>query len=235
MNMKTIALAVLGFGMTSVSLAADPVPASVLSTDLDKLSYSVGVDLGKNFKRQSVDIKPDVMAQGMQDVLSGKTLLLTDDEMKEVVTKFQQQIMAKRAAEASKLALENKTKGEAFLADNKAKPGVVTLPSGLQYKILTKGTGPKPSKDDTVTVEYTGKLLDGSVFDSTAKSGGKPAELKLNQVIPGWTEALQLMPVGSTWEIYVPGGLAYGERSIGNLIGPNATLIFNIHLIGIKK
>nr|8BK5_A Chain A, Peptidyl-prolyl cis-trans isomerase [Legionella pneumophila] len=134
----------------------------------------------------------------------------------------------------NKKADENKVKGEAFLTENKNKPGVVVLPSGLQYKVINSGNGVKPGKSDTVTVEYTGRLIDGTVFDSTEKTG-KPATFQVSQVIPGWTEALQLMPAGSTWEIYVPSGLAYGPRSVGGPIGPNETLIFKIHLISVKK
>ena len=154
--------------------------------------------------------------------------------MKDILSKFQKDIMEKRAAETNKKASENKEKGLAFLAENKKKPGVVSLPSGLQYKIITPGTGLKPTKEDFVTVEYTGHLINGDVFDSTEKTG-KPATFKLSQVIPGWTEALQLMPAGSTWEVYIPSNLAYGERNVGGAIGPNETLVFNVHLIEVKK
>jgi FKBP-type peptidyl-prolyl cis-trans isomerase FklB len=166
--------------------------------------------------------------------MTGGTLLLTEQQMKDVLNKFQKDLMAKRTAEFNKKSEENKTKGDAFLIQNKAKSGVVTLADGLQYKIITTGKGAKPTKEDTVTVEYKGQLINGEVFDSTEKSG-KPATFKLSQVIPGWTEALQLMTAGSTWEIYVPANLAYGSRSVGGPIGPNETLIFNIHLISVKK
>ena len=154
--------------------------------------------------------------------------------MKDTLSKFQKDLMAKHAAQFDKQASENKAKGDAFLLANKAKAGVATLASGLQYKIITPGNGAKPAKEDEVTVEYTGKLIDGTVFDSTDKAG-KPATFKVSQVIPGWTEALQLMPAGSTWEIYVPANLAYGARNVGGPIGPNETLIFNVHLISVKK
>jgi FKBP-type peptidyl-prolyl cis-trans isomerase FklB len=229
MKIKLVAVAV-SLAM-STAIAATDIP---LNTDVDKLSYSIGSDLGKNFKRQGIDVNPSVMAKGIQDGMSGGTLLLTDEQMKDVLTKFQKDLMAKRSADFNKKADENKSKGEAFLAQNKAKKDVVTLADGLQYKIITAGTGQKPGKEDTVTVEYTGRLIGGEVFDSTDKSG-KPATFKLSQVIPGWTEALQLMPAGSTWEIYVPSNLAYGSRSVGGPIGPNETLIFNIHLISVKK
>ena len=228
MKIKLVAVA-LGLVMSTSINAAD-----ALKSDLDKLSYSIGTDLGKNFKSQGIEVNPAVLADGIKDGMSGATLKLTDDQMKDVLTKFQKDLMEKRTAEFNKKAEENKVKGEAFLAKNKSKEGVVTLPSGLQYKIVKNGTGAKPSKDDNVTVEYKGTLMSGEVFDSTEKTG-KPATFKLSQVIPGWTEALQLMPVGSTWEIYVPSNLAYGQRSVGGPIGPNETLIFNIHLISAKK
>lgn len=229
MKMKLVAAAVMGLAM-STAIAAD----TALATDKDKLSYSIGVDLGKNFKTQGIDISPDALAKGMQDSMAGTPLALNEQQMKDVLSKFQKDLMAKRSTEFNKKADENKAKGEAFLVSNKTKAGVVVLPSGLQYKIVDAGTGAKPSKADTVTVEYTGTLIDGTVFDSTQKTG-KPATFQVTQVIPGWTEALQLMPAGSTWEIYVPSDLAYGPRSVGGPIGPNETLIFKIHLLSVKK
>lgn len=230
MKMKLAAVAVLGLSMSTALFAVD----ASLSTDLDKLSYSVGIDLGKNLKRQGIEINPTVMAKGIQDGMAGGAMLMTEQEMKDTLSKFQKDLMAKRAAMMDQKAESNKKAGEAFLSANKSKAGVVTLPSGLQYKIITPGTGTKPAKEDEVTVEYTGHLIDGTVFDSTDKAG-KPATFKVSQVIPGWTEALQLMPAGSTWEIYVPSNLAYGPRSVGGPIGPNETLIFSVHLISVKK
>ncbi|AEW51083.1 TPA: FKBP-type peptidyl-prolyl cis-trans isomerase [Legionella pneumophila] len=231
MKMKLVTAAVMGLAMSTAMAATD---ATSLATDKDKLSYSIGADLGKNFKNQGIDVNPEAMAKGMQDAMSGAQLALTEQQMKDVLNKFQKDLMAKRTAEFNKKADENKVKGEAFLTENKNKPGVVVLPSGLQYKVINAGNGVKPGKSDTVTVEYTGRLIDGTVFDSTEKTG-KPATFQVSQVIPGWTEALQLMPAGSTWEIYVPSGLAYGPRSVGGPIGPNETLIFKIHLISVKK
>ncbi|KTD35924.1 macrophage infectivity potentiator (Mip) [Legionella nautarum] len=238
MKMRLVAAAAMSLAM-STTIAANATATSTpsaasLSTDTDKLSYSIGADLGKNFKKQGIDISPAAMAKGLQDGMSGGQLLLTEEQMKEVLNKFQKELMMKRSAEFNKKSEENKSKGEAFLKDNKSKDGVVSLPSGLQYKILEKGDGAKPAKDDTVTVEYTGRLINGQVFDSTEKTG-KPATFKVSQVIPGWTEALQLMPSGSTWEVYIPSDLAYGPRSVGGPIGPNETLIFKIHLISVKK
>ncbi|MFI4919624.1 MAG: FKBP-type peptidyl-prolyl cis-trans isomerase N-terminal domain-containing protein [Legionellales bacterium] len=231
MKMKLVTAAVLGLAMSTAMAAPD---AASLATDKDKLSYSIGADLGKNFKTQGIEINSEALAKGMQDGLSGAQLILTEAQMKEVLNKFQKDLMAKRASEFSKKSEDNKAKGEAFLIENKAKKDVVVLPSGLQYKIIEAGKGAKPAKTDTVTVEYTGHLIDGTVFDSTEKTG-KPATFQVSQVIPGWTEALQLMPAGSTWEIYVPSGLAYGPRSVGGPIGPNETLIFKIHLISGTK
>ncbi|HGF0826775.1 TPA: macrophage infectivity potentiator Mip [Legionella pneumophila] len=231
MKMKLVTAAVMGLAMSTAMAVTD---ATSLATDKDKLSYSIGADLGKNFKNQGIDVNPEAMAKGMQDAMSGAQLALTEQQMKDVLNKFQKDLMAKRTAEFNKKADENKVKGEAFLTENKNKPGVVVLPSGLQYKVINSGNGVKPGKSDTVTVEYTGRLIDGTVFDSTEKTG-KPATFQVSQVIPGWTEALQLMPAGSTWEIYVPSGLAYGPRSVGGPIGPNETLIFKIHLISVKK
>ncbi|WP_133127140.1 FKBP-type peptidyl-prolyl cis-trans isomerase [Legionella nagasakiensis] len=231
MKMKLVAAAVMGLAMSTTMAATD---ASSLNTEVDKLSYSIGIDLGKNFKRQGIDISPEAMVQGLQDGMSGNKQLLTEQQMKDVLTKFQRDLMAKRTAEYNKKAEDNKKKGEEFLEQNKSKEGVVSLPSGLQYKIIKSGDGQKPGKEDTVTVEYTGRLINGEVFDSTEKTG-KPASFKLSQVIPGWTEALQLMPAGSVWEVYVPADLAYGSRSVGGPIGPNETLIFKIHLLSVKK
>ena len=231
MKMKMVAVAVLGLAMSTAMAANDATP---LSTDKDKLSYSIGADLGKNFKAQGIDINPEALSKGIQDGMLGTQLILTEQQMKDVLNKFQKDLMAKRSSEFNKKSDENKSKGESFLTANKTKPGVVVLPSGLQYKVVDAGTGAKPGKSDNVTVEYTGHLIDGTVFDSTEKTG-KPATFQVSQVIPGWTEALQLMPAGATWEIYVPSALAYGARSVGGPIGPNETLIFKIHLISVKK
>lgn len=229
MKMKQIAAMVIGLTLSAAGMAD-----TTLNNDLDKLSYSIGADLGKNFKKQGIDINPSAMAQGLQDGMKGGPLLMTDDQMKDVLNTFQKDLMAKRNDEFNKKAEANKAKGDAFLSENKGKDGVVTLPSGLQYKIIEAGKGSKPGKEDTVTVDYTGTLIDGQIFDSSEKTG-KPAVFKVSQVIPGWTEALQLMPSGSTWEVYVPASLAYGARSIGGAIGPNETLVFKIHLISVKK
>lgn len=228
--------------ITALSLSASAVWAAETSTsdavnamnEKDKVSYSIGVDLGKHLKKQGIEISPEYFSKGIQDGINEGATLLTEQQMKDTLNEFQKKMMTKRMAEMDKQSEVNKKAGEAFLKDNKAKPGVVTMPSGLQYKIITAGKGNKPGKDDTVTVEYTGRLINGTVFDSTEKAG-KPATFKVSQVIPGWTEALQLMPIGSTWELYIPANLAYGSRNVGGMIGPNETLIFNVHLLDAKK
>ena len=204
-----------------------------LSTSEDKLSYTIGADIGTNFKEQNIQIKPDVFLMGLQDGLNGKKLQLTDAEMKDVLKAFQKEMMAKKMTEFKKMADDNKKSGDAFLAENKKKPGVVTLPDGLQYKIIKAGSGAKPTKTSSVTVGYTGMLTDGKVFDST--EGKKPVTFNVNQVIPGWTEALQLMSPGAEWEVTIPSSLAYGEKGVGGPIGPNEVLIFKIKLISVNK
>ncbi len=204
-----------------------------LKTEKDKVSYSIGLDFGKNMKRQSIDLNLDLLLRGIKDGISGVTPALTDAEIQEVMTAFQKEMMAKMADKAKVDGEKNKKEGEAFLAENKKKPGVVTLPSGLQYKILKDGTGKSPKATDTVTTNYRGTLIDGKEFDSSYKRG-EPATFPLNRVIPGWTEALQHMKIGSKWELYVPANLAYGENGAGQDIGPNATLIFEVELLGVK-
>lgn len=209
-------------------------PSTQLKSDMDKISYSIGVDLGRNIKKQGLDLSMPSLSKGLEDGYKGSPSLMTDDQMKEVLMNFQKDFVAKRNAEVAAKAEKNLKEGQTFLDNNKKESGVVTLPSGLQYKIKTAGKGEKPSADDTVTVDYEGRLINGKVFDSSQKQG-HPISFKVNQVIPGWTEILQLMPVGSTWEVYIPASLAYGAQAVGPMIGPNETLIFNIHLISVQK
>jgi FKBP-type peptidyl-prolyl cis-trans isomerase FklB len=205
----------------------------VLKTEKDKVSYAIGMNMGKSMSKNAVDIDPNILVRGMKDALAGKAQM-TDDEVKTVMTAFQGEMKKKQEEKMQEAAATNKKDGDAFLAANKAKAGVVTLPSGLQYKIITEGNGPKPTAQDTVQCNYKGTLLDGTEFDSTAKHGGKPATFPVGGVIKGWTEALQLMPVGSKWQLYIPSDLAYGARGAGGAIGPNATLIFDVELVSIQ-
>jgi FKBP-type peptidyl-prolyl cis-trans isomerase FklB len=218
---------------TPVHHAAAGTPL-VLKTEKDKTSYAIGMNIGKSMNKNSMDVDPAIVARGIKDALAGGKTLLTDDEAKAVMTTFQTEMRKKVEDKMQETAATNKKAGDAFLAANKGKEGVVTLPSGLQYKIITEGSGPKPTAQDTVECNYKGTLIDGTEFDSTAKHGGKPATFPVGGVIKGWTEALQLMPVGSKWQLFIPGDLAYGQRGAGGVIGPNATLIFEVELISIQ-
>jgi FKBP-type peptidyl-prolyl cis-trans isomerase FklB len=202
-------------------------------TQKDKVSYSIGVNLGKNMKTQGLDIHQGFLIQGIKDGLNDAKTALSDKDMEATMTKFQQEMMVKMQAKQKVEGDKNVKAGEAFLAANKKKEGVVTLPSGLQYKILKSGNGAKPTKEQTVKCHYRGTLIDGTEFDSSYKRG-EPAEFPVGQVIKGWTEALQLMPVGSKWQLVIPSDLAYGPNGAGQTIGPNATLVFEVELISIK-
>ena len=192
------------------------------------------MNVGKSLKGQPLDLDPNIVAEGLKDTLSGAKPALTDDEVKAVLTQLQGEMRAKQEAMMQQVGGANKQEGDAFLAANKGKEGVVALPSGLQYKILTKGSGPKPAASDTVVCNYRGTLVNGKEFDSSYKRG-QPATFPVGGVIKGWTEALQLMPVGSKWQLFVPADLAYGDRGAGPDIGPGATLIFDVELISIQK
>jgi FKBP-type peptidyl-prolyl cis-trans isomerase len=196
-------------------------------------SYAVGRNIAMNLKQQGLEFDTEQLLKGMRDALTGQASLLTDAELEQTLGALQQELQAKQNERTAALGAKNAKEGEAYLAANAAKEGVVTLPSGLQYKVLTAGTGKKPGAADTVVVHYRGTLLDGTEFDSSYKRN-QPAKFKVNQVIPGWTEALQLMPVGSKWQLFVPAKLAYGERGAGAAIPPNASLIFEVDLQGIE-
>lgn len=204
-----------------------------LQTQKEKQSYSIGADIGKRLKSQSIDVDADSFALGMKDALSGGKMLLTDEEIRETLSALQKELVEKQAEKNKLLGEKNKKEGEDFLAENKKKEGVVTLPSGLQYKVIKEGTGKQPSADATVETNYRGTLIDGTEFDSSYKRG-QTATFPVNGVIKGWTEALQLMKEGAKWQLFVPANLAYGERGAGNVIGPNATLIFEVELISVK-
>jgi len=211
-------------------------PAVMLKTPKDKQSYALGMKIGSDLKRGGVATSVDasVLARGLKDALTGAKTALTEDDMRKLITQLQSDVHQKRDEEAHAAAASNRKEGEAFLAANKGKEGVVTLPSGLQYKILTQGNGPKPVTSDTVSCNYRGTLISGKEFDSSYKSG-QPASFPVNGVIKGWTEALQLMPVGSKWQLFIPPDLAYGDRGAGADIGPDATLIFEVELLSIAE
>ena len=213
--------------------AAKSAAAVPLKTRKEKFSYALGMDIGNkvgpSLKQQSVEVDPNLVSQGLQDAMSGTKTRLTPEEAQAVLREVQTEVNKQRQEKMQQAAAE----GEAFLTANKSKEGVVTLPSGLQYKILTAGTGPKPASSDSVVCNYRGTLINGTEFDSSYKRG-QPATFGVGQVIKGWTEALQLMPVGSKWQLFVPSSLAYGERGAGAEIGPNATLIFEVELLSIQ-
>ena len=199
----------------------------------DKVSYGIGLSIGTKMKRDAVDLNPEMIAKGLNDGLSGAKPLMTEDEVQKTMQAFQTEMQTKMAQKQKVASEKNKADGEAFLAANKAKEGVKTLPSGLQYKIITEGKGDKPKSTDTVTVNYRGTLIDGTEFDSSYKRN-EPVSFPLDKVIPGWTEGLQLLPVGTKAQLVIPSALAYGENAPPS-IGPNATLIFDVELLEIKK
>jgi FKBP-type peptidyl-prolyl cis-trans isomerase FklB len=202
-------------------------PPSPWKDEKQKVSYAIGMGVGTNLHRNDVIIDMDNFLQGLKDSMAGGKTLMTEDEARAAIAQFVQETKA-RQAEA------NKKEGESFLAENKTKEGVVVLPSGLQYKILTPGTGPKPTPSDTVVCNYRGTFINGTEFDSSYKKG-QPATFPIGGVIKGWMEALQLMPTGSKWQLVVPPDLAYGDRGFGNVIGPGTTLIFEVELLSIQE
>jgi FKBP-type peptidyl-prolyl cis-trans isomerase FklB len=239
--MKLYLITTLAFGVLVSSALAQDKPD--LTNPKQKTSYALGVNIGTSLKNQDLDIDSKALVAGVADALNGKPALTTE-EVHSTLLKLQQDLRAKDEAEGAKYAdgANNLKDGQAFLAENRKKEGVkvhtATLPDGtkaeFQYKILKSGTGASPKSTDTVTVNYTGTLIDGTVFDSSVERG-QPATFPLDRVIPGWTEALQLMKVGDKWQIFLPAKLAYGEQSPGPKIGPNSTLIFEVELLSIDK
>ena len=213
------------------AVAQDTAPE--LKTDKDKFSYALGMNFGENFRKQGLDLDPAVFAKAFAEAFNTGKAAMSEEDMKAVLTVAAQEIRKKQAAQQAEKAQQAQAEGEKFLAENKTKEGVVTLPSGLQYKILKQGTGDKPTLEDTVTCNYKGTLINGTEFDASEKHGG-PASFPVKGVIAGWTEALQLMPVGSKWQLFVPANLAYGQQGPPD-IGPNATLIFEVELVSVKK
>ncbi len=236
--MKQIVVAVLAVLLVAAGCTAEEKTAEVKKVELtsskDKVSYGIGMSIGRDFSRQELDIDPDILVQGIKDVLADGQTLMTEEEAQTTLMEFQQEMMAKQEAQGKELAEKNSQEGEAFLTENAKQEGVVTLPSGLQYKVLVEGTGNMPGKEDTVTVNYRGTLIDGQEFDSSYKRG-EPATFPVGGVIAGWTEGLQLMKEGAKWQFFIPASLAYGERGAGPVISPNATLIFEVELLSIQQ
>ncbi|HNT27259.1 MAG TPA: FKBP-type peptidyl-prolyl cis-trans isomerase [bacterium] len=205
-----------------------------LKTQMDKISYGIGLDMGKNFKKNEMAINTDLFLKGTNDGLAGKDFLMSDEEFRTVMQEFQQDMMKKMQEGNAKKAAGNREKGKKFLDDNKARPGVKVTESGLQYEVIKEGKGAQPKPEDTVTVHYVGTLTDGTEFDSSI-ARGEPAKFQLNRVIPGWTEGVGLMNVGAKYRFVIPDNLAYGERQMGDKIMPGSVLVFEVELLGIEK
>ena len=205
-----------------------------LESQLDKVSYSIGLSIGKNLGRDSIVINQAAFLAGLNDAaVDTSKRLMSDAQVQETMMEFQKEMVAKQQENARVAGEKNMKEGQEFLAKNKQRTGVVTLPSGLQYEVITEGTGKVPRPDQTVTANYRGTLLDGTEFDSSFKRG-QPATFPVHSVIPGWSQALQLMKVGAKWKLYIPSDLGYGAQGAGNVIGPNSTLVFEIELLSIK-
>ena len=228
--MKQIFIAIAAIALASTAFAQEK---TELKDTRDKVSYSIGLDIGSTFKKQKMDINLDALNKGLKDGVSGAKALLTEDEVKQTMTAYSKEMTEKQMNANKEAGMKNAAAGEVFLAENKKKADIKTTASGLQYKVLKEGTGPMPKPTDSVTTHYRGTLIDGTEFDSSYKRG-EPATFPVSGVIKGWTEALQLMKVGSKYQLFVPYALAYGERGAGQDIGPNETLIFEVELLAIK-
>jgi FKBP-type peptidyl-prolyl cis-trans isomerase FklB len=226
------ATVLLALTLNAQDKSASPAPNSASAANLkdlkDKVSYSIGLNIGFNFKKQGVDLNPDALLAGVKDSLANKPAL-TENEVRDTMTAFSKELSDKQKQAGDK----NKADGEKFLADNKKKDGVKTTASGLEYKVIKEGSGPSPTATDTVTVNYRGTLIDGTEFDSSYKRG-EPATFPVGGVIKGWTEALQMMKKGAKYQLWIPSNLAYGPNGAGGEIGPNSTLIFEVELVDIK-
>ena len=225
----------------SPSASASAESNQSLKDEKDKLSYSVGVDIGRTIQRLNVDLSQGPLTQGILDVLGSHPMALSDDELQQRLQAFQQKLaqkqeeaLAQKQQEMKSSAEKNKAEGKKFLDENAKKDGVTTLPDGLQYKVVKQGTGEKPKPTDVVEVNYRGTFIDGKEFDSSEKNGG-PVSFPVNEVIKGWSEALTLMPIGSKWQLFIPSDLAYGDEGEGDDIQPGSTLVFDVELLGVKK
>jgi len=234
-DMKTIAILALSIALLPcVSQGQDKTNKTQLATQKEKVSYSIGLSIGTTWKKQGVEVDLEPLLQGIKDALAGTNPLLTEQETKEVMTAFQKDLRVKQEEKRKQLGEKGKKEGDAFLAENVKKPGVVALPSGLQYKVLTDGQGASPKSNDIATVNYRGALIDGTEFDSSYKRG-QPATFAVNGVINGWTEALQLMKPGAKWQLFIPSALAYKETGRGQEIPPNTVLTFDVELLSFKS
>ncbi|OEU54387.1 MAG: peptidylprolyl isomerase [Desulfuromonadales bacterium C00003096] len=229
--MKNALLALACLGLLAPTACAQEHPP--VQSEQHKISYSLGYNIGRDFSQKQLDVDPDVLMRGMRDALSGSTTALSEDEMRQAMMDLQKKMLGQQQQQVKQLAETNEQAGKAFLAENRQKEGIKTTMSGLQYKVISKGTGKKPGPNDKVTVHYRGRLLDGTEFDSSYQRN-KPATFPVGGVIPGWTEGLQLMKEGAKWQLFIPAKLAYGEKGAGPMIGPNSTLIFDVELVSIN-
>jgi FKBP-type peptidyl-prolyl cis-trans isomerase len=230
-----LAVAAAALIAAACAKTGDQAPAAgELTTDAQKFGYAIGVDLGKSLKQVEGDVDVAALKTGLDEALSGKEPRLNDKERQEIKTTVAKKIQAKQLEERTAKAAKAKEEGEKFLAENAKKAGVKTTASGLQYEALQEGSGDSPTKDDQVTVQYKGTLINGEVFDSSYERN-KPVTFPLGNVIPGWTEGLQLMKPGAKYKLYIPSTLGYGERGAGAKIGPNETLIFEVELVAVEK
>lgn len=225
MNKILIALLVLMAVLTGFVFAAD-----ALKTDQEKLGYAIGMNIGMNMKQQQVDVDPEQLAAGLTAALKGEDTVLSQEEMGQILTEYQQKKQMEQMAAMAAEAAKNEKLAQEYLMNNEKQEGVVTLESGLQYKVLTQGDGATPTAESTVQVHYRGTLIDGTEFDSSYQRG-EPVSFPVNGVIPGWTEALQLMKEGDKWQLVIPAQLAYAERGAPPVIPPNAALIFEVELL----
>ena len=228
--MKRLIICLGAVCIASLGLAQDK---PQLKDQKDKASYSIGYDIGETFKKQKIDLNIDTLVAGLKEAMGGKEAAMSKEDREKTLQAFQKEMMEKQIAASKEAATKNQAEGEKFLAENKTKDGVKTTASGLQYKVLKEGSGASPKETDTVVTNYRGTLIDGTEFDSSYKRN-EPASFPVNRVIKGWTEALQLMKPGAKYQLFIPSSLAYGERGAGQLIGPNATLIFEVELLSIK-
>ncbi len=223
---------ILSLGTVFAASQAWSEEATEVKSEKDKLSYSIGASIGKNLKKEATDVDLNMMIKGIKNGLAGERLAIPEKEVRMILGTYQSELRKKTMVSKQQAILENKKKGDAFLAENKSKKDVKVLESGVQYKVLKEGNGKKPTEADTVVVHYRGTLIDGSEFDSTEPS--HPATLKVTSLIPGWKQALTQMPVGSKWQLVIPSHLAYGERGVGSDIGPNEVLVFDVELLSIN-
>ena len=228
--MNNLLIAIIALALVTAVSAEEK---SALKDTKDKVSYSIGLDIGSTLKKQNIDVNTDTLFLGLKDALTGAKPQLTEEQIKETMTTFSQELRTKQQAAMQEATQKNAAVGQKFLAENKTKPGVKTTASGLQYKVLKEGSGPSPKETDTVVTNYRGTLINGTEFDSSYKRN-EPVTFPVNGVIKGWTEALQLMKKGAKYQLFVPADLAYGARGAGQDIGPNETLIFEVELLDIK-